>query len=973
MAIWTVDQVGDWLKANSFEKYVEIFKNEDIDGIALFGLQDDDILKVLSSRDEDGTIRNPTMRTQRKFRAILEEYRKLVRQERKQRRRSSSSVNKELDININNNVKNISITTSKIKSHTINDIGTYSKTYTIEPKSIGMKFFTNEFICSNLTKYFLKKYNVTCHIPIQNQYDTKDALHIKLSGVKENVKNVRNNIHSLLTTIKTKIFNDENTDKKIIRWSKYIYSDSILNILQKIFFDKNKLTLWEKTNILSGYYIVYYVSGQHTFSVSEEFINHTLNNEISYVKDIIIENVENIQLKFRKELDEFINNKKEQQLQYQTMAIIYCQYSFQTEMKISFFGLRNQVDIAKKQIKLLINKHRMRKISIGLDSTQREFLLDNYVHEIKNLEIDYNDDNVKIQIRENIIIAPQYLIKKIKQLIQSMIFQTSILIFQYIKNAFILTEKDHLKLKTFAQNYHCEINKIDIETKKDLIILPKGKNVSTSKYITNESNQFYSTLSMWRKLSISNNTIEIHKSYDLTVDITIISTIVDAIKENIDPKYGNGYFESDYGKRVLFIEWSPYLSQENNNQINESIKKFISTSIKQIDILCTNVVKTIAFATTDWENYYNRKQLAEDILNEMINQLGSKYYSDRSWNIVFLFNDEQSEFFNEFSQIISTLQTDRDGYEQFFYPISTISITLKASGNINISKCENFINDYMKKYVLTTIELNNHPFDPKIWNQHMINVYYKYCLENYVLPRIYQIDKQTTQKQCLNLIGSISCVNQAKQKYELICKKLYKAQDATIQFAARTLAAILNQEDIDEIDSPSKMARSYVYFIENTIDDVTLTYHGIKLDGVLTNLEAIVQNDEVKDEIINDDDGIPLLARCAYEPNLDVETIQCPALRIIDAVSFGQDAALQQIKEIDSLMEHVKDLCRKNDKDQGIVANRILWKTEEESKFISKQEQLKKQIQREIKKKFDEKKAIYQYITGDHHFDLSDH
>ncbi|CAF4929643.1 unnamed protein product [Rotaria sp. Silwood1] len=205
------------------------------------------------------------------------------------------------------------------------------------------------------------------------------------------------------------------------------------------------------------------------------------------------------------------------------------------------------------------------------------------------------------------------------------------------------------------------------------------------------------------------------------------------------------------------------------------------------------------------------------------------------------------------------------------------------------------------------------------------------------------------------------------------CKKLYKAQDATIQFAARTLAAILNQEDIDEIDSPSKMARSYVYFIENTIDDVTLTYHGIKLDGVLTNLEAIVQNDEVKDEIINDDDGIPLLARCAYEPNLDVETIQCPALRIIDAVSFGQDAALQQIKEIDSLMEHVKDLCQKNDKDQGIVANRILWKTEEESKFISKQEQLKKQIQREIKKKFDEKKAIYQYITGDHHFDLADH
>jgi hypothetical protein len=52
------------------------------------------------------------------------------------------------------------------------------------------------------------------------------------------------------------------------------------------------------------------------------------------------------------------------------MAIIYCQYPFQTEMKISFFGLRNQVDIAKNQIKMLINKHRMRTIRIGLDSKQ---------------------------------------------------------------------------------------------------------------------------------------------------------------------------------------------------------------------------------------------------------------------------------------------------------------------------------------------------------------------------------------------------------------------------------------------------------------------------------------------------------------------------------------------------------------------------------------------------------------------------
>ncbi|CAF0969563.1 unnamed protein product [Rotaria sordida] len=73
-----------------------------------------------------------------------------------------------------------------------------------------------------------------------------------------------------------------------------------------------------------------------------------------------------------------------------------------------------------------------------------------------------------------------------------------------------------------------------------------------------------------------------------------------------------------------------------------------------------------------------------------------------------------------------------------------------------------------------------------------------------------------------------------------ICKPLYKARDKTIQFAARTLAAILNKEDIDKINNPSIIARSYLYLIENTIDDVTLTYHGITLDGVLTNLEGMI-------------------------------------------------------------------------------------------------------------------------------------
>jgi len=71
-------------------------------------------------------------------------------------------------------------------------------------------------------------------------------------------------------------------------------------------------------------------------------------------------------------------------------------------------------------------------------------------------------------------------------------------------------------------------------------------------------------------------------------------------------------------------------------------------------------------------------------------------------------------------------------------------------------------------------------------------------------------------------------------------------------------------------------------------------------------------------------------------------------------------------------MKHIKDLLEKNDKNQAPIANRILWKVEQENEFISKQIKQIKQSRIRIKKSFDEKKAIYQYVRGDHRFHLSD-
>ena len=133
------------------------------------------------------------------------------------------------------------------------------------------------------------------------------------------------------------------------------------------------------------------------------------------------------------------------------------------------------------------------------------------------IEWDFPDDQVIIDIREDVIHAPQYLIIKIKELIQSMTNQRRILRFSYIPNGFQLTENDRVELEIITHHYNCQIEQIQTETTKELIDLPKRKNIPTSKYLNKESSQFQSSFPISKSLSILNHTIEIHQSYDLPV------------------------------------------------------------------------------------------------------------------------------------------------------------------------------------------------------------------------------------------------------------------------------------------------------------------------------------------------------------------------------------------------------------------------------------------------------------------------
>ncbi|CAF2477102.1 unnamed protein product [Rotaria sp. Silwood2] len=206
------------------------------------------------------------------------------------------------------------------------------------------------------------------------------------------------------------------------------------------------------------------------------------------------------------------------------------------------------------------------------------------------------------------------------------------------------------------------------------------------------------------------------------------------------------------------------------------------------------------------------------------------------------------------------------------------------------------------------------------------------------------------------------------------CAVLHNAENRTIQFASQTLSVILNQENIDEISNPLNMAQNYLFYIENTINEQSLTYHGIKLDGVLANLEVIAQNDRIKKEIADADDGISLLAKCVFDQSLDFETIRCPVLRIIEAISFGNENACKKINNNEKLMQHVKHLSLTNDPTLGPTANRIQWKVEDEKNFILQQtkEKVTQEQGETLVKAFDEKQPTYQQSSVSYHWDLPD-
>jgi hypothetical protein len=124
-------------------------------------------------------------------------------------------------------------------------------------------------------------------------------------------------------------------------------------------------TVWEKTEMFSGYYKVLYFNHE-LFGVSTENVTHILHHEIDYVENIKMPNEKT--KNFMKEIQQFIIHNRQPEL-----AIIQHKYPDKLDIKVNLFGRKKLVKIVKKKLQLLVNKYILRKFEIKMTTMQVSF------------------------------------------------------------------------------------------------------------------------------------------------------------------------------------------------------------------------------------------------------------------------------------------------------------------------------------------------------------------------------------------------------------------------------------------------------------------------------------------------------------------------------------------------------------------------------------------------------------------------
>lgn len=90
----------------------------------------------------------------------------------------------------------------------------HTNEFHLELANINIKFFQNPLFCSKLKEYLWTDYNVQCEIPSELPIDDDIGITLKLTGTDTDIRLTHDHLQKLFQMVKTKIYDNEHTDKK---------------------------------------------------------------------------------------------------------------------------------------------------------------------------------------------------------------------------------------------------------------------------------------------------------------------------------------------------------------------------------------------------------------------------------------------------------------------------------------------------------------------------------------------------------------------------------------------------------------------------------------------------------------------------------------------------------------------------------------------------------------------------------------
>ncbi|UJR16812.1 hypothetical protein I4U23_003711 [Adineta vaga] len=657
--------------------------------------------------------------------------------------------------------------------------------------SIQVKFFQNSKFCLRAQEYIQNLLSVqVAIIPqqlIKNRWSSENVSDVYRIHVLDATENrieieqaVSNSIEKLFETMPSQTF----TNDKVREWLQYTSTnEENLRCLQKIIDEKV----------------------QHLFTVCEEDPEYSLKiyylsrqlSDVPHVKDLnkIIENKiiqETISLPIpskysrrnRNEFEELIDEATEKGDITASFDHNYSKLK-QVDRKVILFGYYKTVNQLKEQLLKVAAKCNgtMFKLTL-LDKYQTEFLYRNYRTELTDIEKKYDEFGVELYLESNEFLAPTHLKDEIEPCVAQLLSNSKSITFNSKSLPKDIEEIAEKHIKQIAHKYCCPIS-TQLRTKSQYYTIPKALSSSTSALSVDN---FLFSPNVSGKVPIGNASIEIRMG-DIALqkaDVIVIPMTTNGLKESVIERAGSFQYErtsttpvgakfteTNGGKlsckRILFSNWITLSLINSVSELRKSVQIFVSKSIEYA--IQDQSTRSIAFAVSNLCG--DEEILAKEMIVSTHQQIQLKKLQ---LNISFIMLPEQISIHRHFFTFV---REAKNGYIHLEWVASSklnvstimstfilvfrivIKTTILASIDEDLLRCQNKINNYLKRFTSSSKVTNlNGIF--QYWDQQTINKFYQYGHDQCVLPDLNQTEKE------LKLTGFINKIVEAEQRYNVL-------------------------------------------------------------------------------------------------------------------------------------------------------------------------------------------------------------